>query len=172
MKRILSFSLLCTVLVFFGCGRLHAGGPPPKTTGTITDKTLVAWVRLAGTRQRAGSAVTLIDENERFDGIVFGELAPGKWMAGSDSFRRTEKQQGAYATEAPDGKAFVQIAISYRGNELTIYRNAKRYARYKITSPQSFKPGCKVLIGLRYIGGQGDAGFLAVAAGMVESLAT
>ncbi|MBC8373299.1 MAG: family 43 glycosylhydrolase, partial [Planctomycetes bacterium] len=60
-----------------------------------------------------------------------------------------------------DGKAFVQMAISYRGNEVTIYRNAKRYARYKITSPQSFKSGCKVLIGLRYIGGQGEVGFLA-----------
>ena len=161
MYKKLSSSLLCTVLVFFGCGRLHAAGPPAKTIGTITDKTLVAWVRLANAKQRGGSAVTLFDEDERFDGIVFGEIAPGKWMAGSNVFKRTEKQQGAYATENPDGKAFVQMAISYRGNEVTIYRNAKQYARYKITAPQSFKPGCKVLIGLRYIGGMGEIGFLA-----------
>ncbi|MDP6545494.1 MAG: hypothetical protein QGH60_16030 [Phycisphaerae bacterium] len=161
MNRILSISLLCTVLVFFGSGRLHAAGPPAKTIGTITDKTLVAWVRLANTKQRGSGAVTLIDTDERFDSIAFGETTPGKWMAGSDFFKRTEKQQGAYATENPDGKAFVQMAISYRGNEVTIYRNAKQYARYKISAPQSFKDGCKVLIGLRYIGGQGETGFLA-----------
>ena len=44
----------------------------------IRDKTLVAWVSLTNLSQRAGSALTLIDEHERFDAIVFGERAPGK----------------------------------------------------------------------------------------------
>jgi hypothetical protein len=160
MKTIGSFSFCCAVVLLLGCDTLHAANRPAKTIGTITDKTLVAWVRLDGTKQRAGGVVTLIDAAEQFDSIVFGEAAPGKWMAGSDFFKRTERSQDKYPAEAADGKAFVQMAIAYKGCEVTIYRNAKRYAQYKIKAPQSFKPGCKVLIGLRYVGGQGEVGFL------------
>ncbi len=55
-----------------------------------TDKTLVSWVTLANTTQRGGSALT-IQSGPQFDAIVFGELQPGKWMAGSHFFARTEK---------------------------------------------------------------------------------
>ena len=134
---------------------------PPGRTRRIADKTLVAWVRLADTDQRGGAAVTLIDEAEQFDAIVFGEIAKGKWMAGSDFFKRTEREQGSYALEPPGGKAFVRMAVAYRGNEVTIYRDSKQYARYTVEAPQSFAPGCNVLIGLRYIGSQGEVGPLA-----------
>ncbi len=157
MNRQFSLGIICAALGVLGVGCLQAVDPKLET---ITDKTLVGWVRLAGVKQRAGAVVTLIDNAERFDSIVFGEVAPGKWMAGSDFFRRTEKDQKAYPSEPAGGKAFVQMAISYRGNEVTIYRNAKQQARYKIKAPQSFKPGCKVLIGLRFTGTQGLVGFL------------
>jgi len=151
------FGYLVCVLVLT-CSCLHAATP---AAGPITDKTLVAWVRLANTTQKAGSALTIIDSGERFDAIVFGEIAPGKWMAGSDSFRRTEKNQASYPAEPADNKAFVQMAIVYRGKQVTIYRNAKQYAQYGIGRPQSFGPGSSVLIGLRYIGSMGEIGPLA-----------
>jgi len=156
MGRQFLYGIFVAVVVF--CGIDLSGGAGFET---LTDKTLVAWVRLADVKQRGGGVVSIIDDAERFDAIVFGEVAPGKWMAGSDFFRRTEEDQKACVSEPAGGKEFVQIAISYRGSEVTIYRNAKQYARYKISGPQPFKPGCKLLIGLRYIGGQGEVGFLA-----------
>ena len=76
-----------------------ACGQQPKM---IHDKTLVAWVSLANLSQLAGSALTLIDDRERFDAIVFGERAPRRWMAGSDFFRRTPGDQSAYPPETAD----------------------------------------------------------------------
>jgi len=128
--------------------------------GIINDKTLVAWVKLANTTQQAGSALTMIDHAKRFDAIVFGEISPGKWMAGSDTFNRTQRNQGSYAAEPADA-GFVQMAIVYRGSRVTIYRNAKRYADYAIQKPQSFGPGSRVLLGLRYVGSMGERGSLA-----------
>ena len=64
-----------------------------------TDKTLVSWVCLANTTQRGGSALT-IQQDDQFDGIVFGEKEAGKWMAGSDFLKRTQNQQGAGIVQA------------------------------------------------------------------------
>ena len=58
-----------------------------------------------------------------FDAIVFGELAERKWMAGSNGFRRTKKEQADWPAETADRETLVQIAIVYRGKQITIYRN-------------------------------------------------
>ena len=125
---------------------------------TIRDKTLVAWVYPADRNQRGGSALTLIDDAERFDAIVFGEKVRGKWMAGSDYFRRTQGDQSACLPETADANTMVQMAIVYRGNRITIYRGAKQYACYAIDRPQFFGRGTSVLIGLRYLGSMGAIG--------------
>lgn len=127
----------------------------------IQDKTLVAWVSLTNLPQRAGSALTLIDDQERFDAIVFGERAPGKWMAGSDFFRRTPGDQSAYPAETADDKTTLKVAVVYEDNLITIYRDREQYARYEIDKPQSFAVDATVLIGVRYIGHMGEIGFLA-----------
>ncbi|MFV1964984.1 MAG: hypothetical protein ACC628_06145, partial [Pirellulaceae bacterium] len=57
----------------------------------IADKTMVIWVAPADLTQRGGSVLTLEKSGGVFDAIVFGELAPSKWMAGSNGFRRTRK---------------------------------------------------------------------------------
>ncbi|MBM4035556.1 MAG: hypothetical protein FJ291_27760 [Planctomycetes bacterium] len=144
------------------CGGAAGKAPVAKLRG-LTDKTLVAWLQLASTTQRAGSALTLIDASERFDAIVFAEVAPARWMAGSDFFRRTQRDQAAWPAETADDKALLQIAIAYKGREIAIYRNAKPYASYTISEPQSFGPDTSVLIGLRYIGHMGPIGHLAAA---------
>lgn len=57
--------------------------------------------------------LTLEDPQDHFDGIVFGEIAPTKWMAGSDGFCRTQKDQSACVAETADANALVQMAIVY-----------------------------------------------------------
>ena len=138
-----------------------AGTPPAAKLRGLTDKTLVVWLTLPNTNQRSGSALTLIDSAERFDAIVFGEVAPGKWMAGSDFFRRTHRDQAAWPAESADDKTLLQFAIVYQGKRITLYRNAKPYASYEVAQPQSFGPDAMVLIGLRYVGHMGPIGYLA-----------
>jgi beta-fructofuranosidase len=118
---------------------------------TITDKTLVAWASPANLTQRGGTVLTLDNQASAFDGIIFGEIAPGRWMAGSDFFRRSQREQTANPAETAGPDADVQIAIVYNGQEITLYRNGKRYARYRIGQPQTFGPGSAVLMGLRHI---------------------
>ena len=95
-----------------------------------TDKTLVSWVCLANTTQQGGSALT-IQSGDRFDGIVFGERAAGKWMAGSEIHARTQADQQASPVEKADSKTLVQMAVSYHGNRITIYRNGEPCASYE-----------------------------------------
>ena len=133
---------------------------PPAEIG---DKTLVAWVRLGSLTQRGGSALTLIDPKERFDAIVFGERAAGRWMAGSDFFKRTARDQSAWPAETADPQTTIQLAIVYQGRGITLYRNARKYAAYEVKQPQPFGDDAMVLIGLRYVGAMGEIGFLRAA---------
>lgn len=129
----------------------------------IKDKTLVAWVVPSNLIQRGGGVLTLIDVRERFDSIVFGEISTGKWMAGSDFFRRTQQDQSSYPSETADARTLVQLAIVYRGNEIVVYRNGNEYARHRVDRPQAFGGNNEViaLIGLRYLGGNGEIGYFA-----------
>jgi len=133
----------------------EADSPPPKKTqakSSPTDKTLVVWAAPANLTQRGGSALTLDDMKSHFDGVVFGELAPGKWMAGSDVWRRSQKGQGGYTAETADAQTFVQMAIVYRGRQVTIYRNGRAYAEYTPASaPQAFGPESVVMMGKRHV---------------------
>ena len=117
----------------------------------IADKTLVAWVSPANLTQRGGSALTIERKGGVFDAIVFGELAPGKWMPGSNGFSRTEKQQAAFPAETADAKTLVQIAIVYKGRQITIYRNGKQYADYTAKGAERFGRDSFVVMGLRHL---------------------
>jgi len=140
--------------------------PPPNDTGkenpvpNLLDKTLVVWASPAGLAQRGGSALTIDDAASHFDAIVFAELAPKRWMAGSDFFRRTERDQGGWPEETADAKTVVQVAIAYKGQEVTIYRNGQRYAQYQMASPpQEFGPQSMVVLGKRHLDQADDACF-------------
>ena len=122
-------------------------GPEP----ALNDKTLVVWVAPANLTQRGGSALTLEDGHDHFDGIVFGELAARKWMAGSDFFSRTLKNQSSFPTETADASSFVQIAIVYQGRQVTTYRNGHVYSQHTmVSSPQEFGPQSLVIMGKRH----------------------
>ncbi|MCY2989533.1 MAG: hypothetical protein NTY19_16905 [Planctomycetota bacterium] len=90
-------------------GGIAANGAEAAQKTTIADKTLVAWVAPANLTQRGGSVLTLEDPHGCFDGIVFGELSPGRWMAGSDNFHRTQRNQAHYPTETADPQTLLQM---------------------------------------------------------------
>lgn len=93
----------------------------------IHEKTLEAWVTLSNLDQRGGGVIGLDTPQGRFfDSIVFGELNPQHWMAGSDFFNRSQ-DPGGPAETAQFGE-FVHVAIVYaKDNSITLYRNGQRY---------------------------------------------
>ncbi|MBI4582941.1 MAG: GH32 C-terminal domain-containing protein [Planctomycetes bacterium] len=154
-----SFGALCAwaALHLAFLSAAAAGGAEKRA---IADKTLVVWAAPADLTQRGGSALTLENPGGEFDAIVFGELEPGKWMAGSDFFRRTWKDQERWPAEAAGGGAPVQIAIAYRGKEVSIYRNGRPYAGYTLgVAPAAFSTESIVLMGLRHLDAGGPRNF-------------
>ncbi len=118
----------------------------------ITDKTLVVWASPANLTQRGGSALSIDDGSKHFDGIVFGELSPKKWMPGSDTYQRTQQDQTNWPEENASTTEFVQIAIVYHGAEVQIFRDGKTYAHYTLKNPQqTFGPNATVLFGSRHM---------------------
>ncbi len=130
---------------------LRAPAAVAQETPSIGDKTLVAWVTLADLHQRGGSVLTLEKPGGAFDAIVFGEIAPGKWMAGSNEFLRTHRDQQAWPEETAGPQTLVQIALVYRGEEIAIYRNGRVYSRYTAGARESFGDDSFVLMGLRHL---------------------
>ena len=86
------------------CASAADAPKPLRETKPLLDKTLVAWVYVTDTNQQGGSVLTVM-EGEAFDAVVFGERQPGRWMAGSDFFRRTQtmEEQARYPNETADG---------------------------------------------------------------------
>ena len=151
--------LLTLLLALATSSAVVAAGPV-----ALKDKTLVAWVSPANTSQRGGSVLSIDDQNTHFDGIVFAELSAAKWMAGSDFHRRTAKDQTSWPAETAKAGEFVQIAIVYRGADVTTYRNGHEYSHHSIKEPLAFGNGSAVIIGLRHL----EAGDGACFAGAID----
>lgn len=130
---------------------------PDGGSRSIIDKTLVVWAAPATLEQRGGSALT-IDANELddFDAIVFGELCPKTWMAGSAYYRRSHLDQKNWPKEKNIDGRFVRICIVYRGKKVEIYRDNKLLASYEIEEPISFDETSTILLGPRHIKDQKD----------------
>lgn len=134
--------LVCLLLL------AHAAGDGP-----LADKTLVVWAAPADLEQGGGSALTLDRRDGTFDAIVFAELGPRRWMAGSNGFVRTQRQQDAWPEETVTGRP-VQIAIVYRGQQVEIYRDGQTYAVYTMANPpETFGPDAVVMFGKRHLDG-------------------
>ena len=159
----LNFRTMKHTLAFLTALLLASSGQSAETK-PLQDKTLVVWAAPANLTQRGGSVLTLEDPQDHFDGIVFGEIAPTKWMAGSDGFRRTEKDQSAYVAETADANTLVQMALVYRGNQVTVHRNGTAYAQHTIAAPQSFGADSIAVFGLRHL----KAGDQACFAGTID----
>ena len=115
-------------------------------------KTLVAWVIPANLSQQGGSALT-IQSGPQFDGIVFGERLAGRWMAGSDNFRRTQARQDHNASETAGTETMVQVAIVYNGDGIRIFRNGRPYAAYPARNINLLEDDKSIVVfGLRHVG--------------------
>ena len=131
-------------------GTLTAAAVP--AVAPLRDKTLVVWAAPANLDQRGGSVLTIDDGQGHFDGIIFGEHTLKKWMPGSEGFSRTLADQGNWPDETADGKTFIQMAITYKDRQVTIYRNGRQYAQYVAANPlMEFGPQSTVLIGKRHL---------------------
>lgn len=124
------------------------------TLPSITDKTMVVWCSLDNLDQRGGSVLTL-EKGDCFDGLVFGEVAPRTWMAGSDNLMRTSHDQSAVTRESASADTLLQLATVYRGTTVTLYRNGKVLHQYEIERPATFTSGSLILIGLRHKAARG-----------------
>ncbi|MBM3883335.1 MAG: hypothetical protein FJ387_27110 [Verrucomicrobia bacterium] len=150
--------VVVSALIAFGT---YAASGAEVSFPKLGDKTLVVWVAPANLEQRGGSAFTIDDGRTHFDGLVFGELAPGRWMPGSDYHRRTEKGQADWPVETAAAGTLVQLALSYRGQQVTLYRNGQVYADYAMASaPQVFGSQSVVVMGKRHLDQGDDAHFL------------
>lgn len=131
---------------------VYKSAPIPKT---LTEKTLETWVTLDRLEQRGGSAFTIQTLNGvTFDGIVFGERVPNRWMAGSDGFART--QDVVASDEFAADLLPVQLVVTYAANgDVTLYRNGKSIGGpYRsAAAPQGFAfNGWQAVFGLRHDG--------------------
>jgi len=118
----------------------------------LREKTLEAWIRLDSLGQAGGGVISVQAlEGGVFDAIVFGEKEPGRWMAGSNFFERTQSFAGP-AEEAAD-KDFVQVALVYHADgTIAAYRNGRPYGKpYRSSGPVRFQAGqYRVLFGVRH----------------------
>jgi beta-fructofuranosidase len=137
-------------LVVFLCvtGNAFAQSKP------FTDKTLVAWVKLANLTQRAGSVLTIETADGAFDALVFGEKESRRWMPGSEMFHRTPGQQRNWPEETATPEETIQVALVYRGTTVQLYRQGMRYAEHTIQKPVTFDEQSTIVMGLRHL----DAG--------------
>jgi hypothetical protein len=121
-------------------------------TVPLREKTLEAWVRLDDLRQAGGGVVSVetLDGNV-FDAVVFAEKEPGRWMAGSNFFERTQSFGGP--AEATADREFVQVALVYHADgTIAGYRNGRPYGKpYRSRGPVEFTPGqYRVVFGVRH----------------------
>jgi hypothetical protein len=119
----------------------------PPLSRDLREKTLEAWVRLGNLSQRGGGVISVqTPDGNVFDAIVFGEGEPGRWMAGSESFRRTQSFHGPAETEAD--RRPIHIAIAYHADgTIAGYRDGKPYGKpYRSDGPVLFKAGAAVVL--------------------------
>lgn len=129
----------------------------------IKEKSLVAWVRLDDLDVRAGSVLTLdLTNRDQFDGIIYAEREPRKWMPGSTGFHRTENPEPGFQ-EVSTGE-LVMMAITYTnvGGKLKIkiYRNGQLIGDYTKGNIAVYGSNAEVLFGTRHTNGQNPVSFL------------
>lgn len=118
----------------------------------LREKTLEAWVTLANLEQSGGGVLSLqTPDGSRFDAIVFGERQRGRWLAGSEFFRRTQDVEGPEETAPPN--RLIHLATTYAADgTITLYRDGVCYGQgYAAGSIEEFSTGkAQIVLGLRH----------------------
>jgi hypothetical protein len=115
-------------------------------------KTLEAWVKLDNLDQRGGGIFSLQRlDGGTFDAIVFGELEPARWMAGSEGFVRSKSVGGAAEIEATKRPIHVALTTAVEGTT-RLYRDGQPYGNpYGSGGVVGFASGeSRIAFGLRH----------------------
>ncbi|MGE0043819.1 MAG: LamG-like jellyroll fold domain-containing protein, partial [Vicinamibacterales bacterium] len=134
-----------------GSGAAALSGP--YAGPTLTSKTLVAWLRMDTLDVQQGSPLSIEEVTPHgFDAIVYGELEPHRWMAGSDFYNRTQYPVPGFA-ETTTGQPVI-VAISYEdvgGGQvrIRIYRNGDQVADYTSANLRAWGAGVRASFGPR-----------------------
>ena len=119
---------------------------------TLKEKTLEVLVQLDSLDQRGGGAMTLQGLRGRvFDSVVFAEVAPREWLAGSDHHHRTSTFGGSEDNDAAERP--VRVTVVYQADGTTQgYRDGKPYGNpFRKGTPVTFKKGeAQIVFGLRH----------------------
>jgi len=137
-------------------GQAWAGTSP--LSMNLDQKSLEVWVQLTDLQQRGGGAMSVQSLNgARFDAIVFGEKDPGQWLAGSNTFARTQSFRGPREQDAVQRPVHVVLTYANDGT-ITGYRDGVLYGKqYRSSGPQRFDAGNSVLtFGLRHLPATGN----------------
>lgn len=125
----------------------------------LREKTLEAWVTLATLEQGGGGIVTVeADDGRTFDGIVFAERQPRRWVAGSEFYRRTHDLELATDETTAPGQLIHVALVYHRDHTVAMFRNGQPYGEpYQWTSEfgafDTFPAGTsRVLFGKRHTG--------------------
>ena len=128
----------------------NAPPSPALAPGALRDKTVVVWLTLANLKQQFVGIIAIDDWQSHVDSLVFGGLSPAKWIAGSESWLRTHQDERKSAVETVAQNVIIQLAITYKDQEITLYRNGQKYLQYRHKSePQVFNTDPVVLLGAR-----------------------
>lgn len=121
-------------------------------TKDIVEKTLEVRIQLSDLEQRGGGAITIEDLNGNlFDSIVYAEQESYRWMAGSNSFVRTEPFTAPAEEFAVE--RVVQVTLVYQADgTITGYRDGVPYGRpIRKAGVQEYKAGnAELIFGLRH----------------------
>ena len=133
----------------------------------ITNKTLVSWFTLESLSEltKAGSVITLDKVTaDTFDGIIFAERQPNRWMNGSSNFRRTQDFNPG-GEETVTGEE-VMVAITYEeigGGQVKVtgYRNGEEIGSYNSANFRTWPTGdAEIIFGKRHGAMPGGPGAL------------
>lgn len=142
-------------------GALKVGGGGYALSGPLRQplraKTLEAWVQLDNLEQKGGGVMTLQTRDAKdFDSIVYAELKPRRWLAGSERHDRTQPLNGPKENEAHQGA--IHIAYTYAADgTVTAYRQGVPYGKPIKPGLKSFAAGnANVIFGSRHGPPSGD----------------
>nr|MBC7612603.1 hypothetical protein [Pseudopedobacter sp.] len=125
------------------------------TGATIGNKTLISYLSLDDLNLRAGSALTIDKINsDAFDGIIYAEGQPNRWMNGSSNALRYQALNPGFAESKAN--QLIQVALTYEmqpNNQVLIkfYRNGIAYGSYTSNNFQTWSANdAEMIFGARH----------------------
>jgi mono/diheme cytochrome c family protein len=114
-------------------------------------KTLEVWCVLENLDQPGGGLMGIQGPKGRFDTIVIGERKRRHWIAGSDSFHRTEDFEGSVEESVTDELLHLVMIFGDDGTT-TFYRNGELYGKPFSKGQATFpRDESSVIFGLRHL---------------------